>query len=64
MTDAAKAENYHFFSYSTPQGPVAGDRRGEEAVTKTLLANRWSPAAVSGNEKLSFGKPGPICNNT
>lgn len=57
------------FSYSTAQGPAAGDGRvgegwGEEAVSKTLFANRQSPAAAGGNEKLSFGKPGPICNNT
>lgn len=64
MTDAAKVENYHFFPTQQHKVLLLETERGKEAVTKTLLANRWSPGAVSGNEKLSFGKLGPICNNT
>lgn len=51
------------FFYLTAQGPGAGYRKGEGTWRKTLLANRWNPAAVSGNEKLAFGKLGSICNN-
>lgn len=28
-----------------------------------MLANRWDPEAVRGNQKLPFGKLGSICNN-
>lgn len=38
MTDAAKAENYHFFSYLTPQGPVAGDRQGGRGSYEDLAS--------------------------